>query len=146
MTVGSSMLSFMDSFSESKYYAEMDNGYTKDDFWKTNTTPDPNRNNDLKKTISYNIYKRTDFKDKYDILEDYWKGILVFTVYLLLGFSLPFLPAKFIYGDNLSNASWFKFTMSIVVVMIFVVILFLFTLASPDVKDLKEAEDTIYST
>mgnify|MGYP003975871627 CR=1 FL=1 len=146
MTIGSSMLSFMDSFSESKYYAEMDNGYTKDDFWKTNTTPDPNRNDDLKKTISYNIYKRTDFKDKYDILEDYWKGILVFTVYLLLGFSLPFLPAKFIYGDNLSNASWFKFTMSIVVVMIFVVILFLFTLASPDVKDLKEAEATIYST
>ena len=140
MTVGSSMLSFMDSFSESKYYAEMSNEYTKDSFWKSGAEIDPNRNNDLKKTINYNIYKRKNFKDKFDIVDDYWKGILVFAVYLLLGFAVPFLPVKFIYGDKLSNASWFKFTMSIVVVMIFVVILFLFTLASPDTEDLKESE------
>tara|TARA_B100000902_G_scaffold368872_1_gene392578 strand:+ start:1357 stop:2997 length:1641 start_codon:yes stop_codon:yes gene_type:complete len=144
MTIGSSMLNFMDSFSESKYYAEMSNEYTKDSFWESGTEKDPERNNDIKKNVTYNIYKRNDFKDKFDIVDDYWKGILVFTIYLLLGFSMPFLPVKFIYGDKLSNASWFKFTMSIVVVMTFVVIIFLFTLASPDTEDLKESENQWY--
>lgn len=143
MTIGSSMLSFMDSFSDSKYYAKMDNEYTKDDFW--NKAKRDEKSNDLKKKVTYNIYKREDFKDKFDILGDYWKGILVFAVYLLLGFSLPFLPVKFIYGDKIANASWLKFTMSVVVVMIIVVILFLFTLASPDVNDLRKAEEKIYS-
>ena len=143
MTIGSSMLSFMDSFSDSKYYAKMDNEYTKDDFW--NKAKRDEKSNDLKKKVTYNIYKREDFKDKFDILGDYWKGILVFAVYLLLGFSLPFLPVKFIYGDKIANASWFKFTMSVVVVMIIIVILFLFTLASPDVNDLRKAEEKIYS-
>ena len=137
MTVGSSMLSFMDSFSESKYYAEMSNEYTK---IVLKSGAEMIVEIMLKKTINYNIYKRKNFKDKFDIVDDYWKGILVFAVYLLLGFAVPFLPVKFIYGDKLSNASWFKFTMSIVVVMIFVVILFLFTLASPDTEDLKESE------
>ena len=144
MTIGSSMLNFMDSFTESKYYSEMSNEYTKDYFWNK-ATPDSERNNDLKKSITYNIYRRNNFKDKFDILENYWKGILVFAVYLLLGFSLPFLPVKFIYGDKISSGSWFKFTMSIVVVMIFVIILFLFTLGSPDVGDLKKAEQNIYN-
>ena len=143
MTIGSSMLSFMDSFSDSKYYAKMNNEYTKDDFW--NKAKRDEKSNDLKKKVTYNIYKREDFKDKFDILGDYWKGILVFAVYLLLGFSLPFLPVKFIYGDKIPNASWLKFTMSVVVVMIIVVILFLFTLASPDVNDLRKAEEKIYS-
>lgn len=144
MTIGSSMLSFMDSFSDSKYYSEMDNEYTKDKFWN-NAKSDPDRNGDLKKIINYNIYKRKDFKDKYDILEDYWKGILVFAIYLLLGFSMPFLPVKFIYGDKIANASWFKFIMSVIVVMIIIVILFLFTLASPETNDLKKAEEEIYA-
>ena len=143
MTIGSSMLNFMDSFSDSKYYAEMDNSYTKDDFWNR-AQKDANRNNDLQKTINYNIYKRENFKDKYDIVEDYWKGILIFAIYLLLGFSLPFLPVKFIYQDKLSNSSWFKFTMSIVVVMIIVIVLFLFTLASPKTEDLRESEKQWY--
>ena len=143
MTIGSSMLSFMDSFSDSKYYAKMNNEYTTDDFWKKAKRDE--KSNDLKKKVTYNIYKREDFKDKFDILGDYWKGILVFAVYLLLGFSLPFLPVKFIYGDKIANANWFKFTMSVVVVMIIVVILFLFTLASPDVNDLRKAEEKIYS-
>ena len=145
MTIGSSMLSFMDSFSDSKYYAKMKNEYTKDDFWKTKTKTDE-KSNDLFKEVKYNIYKRKDFKDKFDILGDYWKGILVFAVYLLLGFSLPFLPVKFIYGNKIANASWFKFTMSVVVVMIIVVILFLFTLASPNVDALRRAEGNIYLT
>ena len=143
MTLGSSMLSFMDSFSDSKYYSKMNNEYTTEDFWKKAKRDE--KSNDFKKEVTYNIYKRKDFKDKFDILGDYWKGILVFTVYLLLGFSLPFLPVKFIYGDKIANASWFKFTMSIVVVMIIVVILFLFTLASPNVDALKRAENNIYS-
>ena len=143
MTLGSSMLSFMDSFSDSKYYSKMNNEYTTEDFWKKAKRDE--KSNDFKKEVTYNIYKRKDFKNKFDILGDYWKGILVFTVYLLLGFSLPFLPVKFIYGDKIANASWFKFTMSIVVVMIIVVILFLFTLASPNVDALKRAENNIYS-
>jgi len=81
---------------------------------------------------------------KYDIIDKSNKGFVIFCFYIFVGVLIPFIPIKFIYGNELEKkGSWSKFFIVTLVMFGIVITLFLISKKSPKTEVLKENEREI---
>ena len=72
------------------------------------------------------------------------RGFGVFCLYIVCGVLLPFLPVKFIYGNELEQkGSWFKFFAIAIVMFAIAFTLFFISKRSPSVEVLEQNEKEI---
>jgi hypothetical protein len=108
-----------------------------------------NENNGrLVKKIDMGLYRtdNTNIEDKYDIMDKSKSGFGIFCLYILIGVVLPFIPLKFIYGDELKEKGrlWKLVLVSSVVYGISGILYFIST-KSPTNNDLQKAESSLLS-
>ena len=114
-------------FDESKYlkFNTYLTNYKKEKDWKNIKQRNFNNNNLFKKA-DIEVQKRDlnsdePFRDKYYYIDHWKEGLGIFTIYSFIGLALPFLPSKMIYSDyEIQNASWFKFSIVLIIIVLFI--------------------------
>jgi len=132
-------------FIPDKDYTDSCSGY-KEQF-SDNPTPQVNENNGkLVKKIDMGLYRThgSNIEDKYDIIDKSNEGFGIFCFYILIGVVLPFVPIKFIYGDELKEKGrlW-KLILVFIVVYGIAGILYFISTKSPKTEELKSKEKEI---
>jgi len=100
----------------------------------------------LVKKIDMGLYRThsSNIVTKYDIIDKSNKGFVIFCFYIFVGVLMPFIPIKFIYGNELEKkGSWSKFFIVTLVMFGIVITLFLISKKSPKTEVLKENEREI---
>lgn len=116
------------------------NTQTSDENKDKLTTKHINQGN-LAKKADMGIFKLYSKETKYDIMNKYKKGFLIFCLYLFIGVCLPFLPVKYIYSKNeMYNASWAKFLVIMGVMIALSIVLYIIVLKSPSNDKLRDKE------
>ena len=104
------------------------------------------RNGTLVKKIDMGLFRISDsnIKNKYKIMDEWYKGFGIFCLYLLVGIIVPFIPIKFIYGDELKEKGriWKLIVVSAVMSGL-ALLLFIIAKKAPDNDDLKKKEKEI---
>ena len=131
-------------------YIDKCSDYDKDKFANTNNNqPLLNENNGkLVKKIDMGLYRTqsSNIEDKFDIIDKSNKGFGIFCLYIFIGIIIPFIPIKFIYGDELKEKGrlW-KLIVVFIIAYGFAGILYFIASKSPDSKTLKKTETIILS-
>lgn len=129
-------------------YIDKCSDYNKEQFSNTNNKqPLLNENNGrLVKKIDMGLYRTqsSNIEDKYDIIDKSNEGFGIFCFYILIGVVLPFVPIKFIYGDELKEKGrlW-KLILVFIVVYGIAGILYFISTKSPKTEELKSKEKEI---
>jgi hypothetical protein len=132
-------------FIPDKDYIDNCNMYSDlESFNDTNKQSLLNENNGkLVKKIDMGLYRTHDsrMEDKYDIIGKSDKGFGIFCLYILIGIIIPFIPIKFIYGDELKEKGrlW-KLIVVFIIVYGIAGILYFISTKSPTTNDLKISE------
>jgi len=134
-------------FIPDKDYLDRCSNLDNDNFENTSDNLTLNENNGkLVKKIDMGLYRthRSNIENKYDIIEKSNKGFGIFIFYIFIGIVVPFIPIKFIYGDELKEKGriWKLILVSVVIYGI-AFILYFISKSSPNVKVLIQNEINI---
>ena len=106
-----------------------------------------NENNGrLVKKIDMGLYRThsSNIEDKYDIIDKSKEGFGIFCFYILIGIVIPFVPIKFIYGDELEEKGRLSKLILIFIIAYGIAgILYFISTKSPTSEDLRNKEKEI---